>query len=116
MDSEIPSIILIIVLGTTIWLTYDASTNKISITQKPYSINNGALAWCLSAILLWIATFPYYLVRRSQVLRERRGGMTSASAPVQDIGSQLSTLARLKEQGLISESDYEQKKKQLLGI
>ncbi|MCX5806947.1 MAG: SHOCT domain-containing protein [Proteobacteria bacterium] len=108
--------ILIIVLATTIWLTYDASTNKIPATKQPYSINNGALAWCLSALLLWIVTFPYYLVRRSQVLRERRGNGNSETFSAQDIESQLSALARLKEQKLISESDYEQKKKQLLGI
>jgi Short C-terminal domain len=48
--------------------------------------------------------------------RERRNEVAITPVTAQDIESQLSTLAKLKEQGLISESDYEQKKKQLLGI
>lgn len=33
-----------------------------------------------------------------------------------DVAAQLEQLAKLKEQGLISEADYEAKKKQILGI
>lgn len=110
-------IILLVVLGTTIWLTYDARSNRIPVTKEPYSLNNGALAWCLSSILLWIATFPYYLVRRSQVLRERKiDGGTIASAPARDLTSQLTEIADLKKKGLISEADYEQKKRRILGL
>jgi hypothetical protein len=39
---------------------------------------------------------------------------TEPAAP--DLGAQLEQLAKLKEQGLISEADYEAKKKQILGI
>jgi len=62
---------LIIVIVTSIWVAYDASINKITINNKPYSFNNGAFAWFLSCILIWIASFPAYLIRRSQVLRRR---------------------------------------------
>jgi hypothetical protein len=47
----------------------------------------------------------------------------AAPAPAQpaapaapDLTAQLEQLAKLKEQGLISEADYESKKKQILGI
>ena len=63
---------LMIVVGTSIWVAYDASINKIAVVNKPYSFNNGAFAWFLSCILIWIAAFPAYLVRRSQILRKRR--------------------------------------------
>lgn len=65
-------ILLLIIIATTIWVGYDSSLNKISIDNKLYSLNNGAVAWVLSCILLWIVTFPYYLIKRSTVLQERQ--------------------------------------------
>jgi len=66
-------LILLVIIGTTIWVGYDAHKNEISISaKKPYSINTGTVAWVITCLLLWIVTFPYYLVRRSKILRERK--------------------------------------------
>ena len=61
----------ILVLLTTTWVGFDARANKITSRKGPYSLHNGALAWVGACLLLWIIVFPYYLVRRSTVFRER---------------------------------------------
>jgi len=65
-------LITLVVLGTTVWVTYDAHTNQISMSSKQaYGWNSGALAWCIGCLLLWIVFFPAYLVRRSKTMAER---------------------------------------------
>jgi len=72
------------ILATSIWLAYDAKVNRIPTTDNPYSIHNGALAWFISSVAIWIATFPYYLVRRRRVLQERRDAAVAAAAAESD--------------------------------
>lgn len=61
-----------ILIGTTIWVGYDSRKYRIAVGKKPYSLNNGSLAWVMSCVLLWIGIFPYYLVRRARVLKSRK--------------------------------------------
>jgi flagellar biosynthesis/type III secretory pathway M-ring protein FliF/YscJ len=117
-------IVLLIVIGTTIWLTFDAKTNKIPFTDKPYSLNNGALAWFLTAVVIWIYAFPIYLQRRAKIMRERRSASQqpaqpstkSATTDMPDFDQQLRRLAKLKEDGIISSEEFDKKKKILLGL
>jgi hypothetical protein len=114
-------VMLVVVIGTSIWVKKDAASNRIPIDSKPYSTNNGAWAWFGSCILLWIAAFPYYLYKRSKLLGERRRAATppvrpAVVAPAPDAEQELRRFARLKQDGLISDTDYDQKKKQLLGV
>jgi hypothetical protein len=71
----------ILVLLTTTWVGFDARANKITSRKGPYSFHNGALAWVGACLLLWIIVFPYYLVRRSTVFRERAQNLP-ASPPL----------------------------------
>lgn len=64
-------LILLFAAVTTVWMGIDSRKHKIPIDRKPYGLNNGALAWFFSALLLWLITFPYYLYKRSVVLSER---------------------------------------------
>ena len=59
-----------LVLLTTIWVGFDAQANKITLRNGPYGVQNGALAWVVVCLVLWIVVFPYYLVRRSTAFRE----------------------------------------------
>jgi len=81
------SFIFWVVVGTTIWMTYDASDLKIPTYGNTYSLNTGALAWFVSAVFLWILAFPYYLVRRSSVLRQRsvRNATSGCSQPSSEV-------------------------------
>jgi hypothetical protein len=78
------SIILIIVIGSTIWVGFDASTNKITTDAKPYNWANGAVAWVLGCILLWIVAFPWYLVQRGKLLQQRTVPPPQQPAPPTD--------------------------------
>ncbi|SMB93266.1 SHOCT domain-containing protein [Deinococcus hopiensis] len=104
-----------IVLGTTIWMGYDSAQHKIAVDSKPYSANNGAAAWVLSGIFLWIATFPYYLVKRSRAVSS--GSIAAppiAPAPARPLSEELAALSDLRAAGKISEADYERAKSKLL--
>ena len=105
------TIMLIIVIVSSAWMAGDSAKLKLSIDGKPYGTNNGQWAWFLSGLLLWIATFPYYLYKRSQV-------NTSPPMPVapatRSLAAELSELEAAKRAGTITEADYERAKAKLL--
>ncbi|GHG37540.1 hypothetical protein GCM10017784_34910 [Deinococcus indicus] len=101
---------LVLVLVTTIWMTYDSAQLRIPVDSKPYSMNNGAPAWFLSGLLLWIATFPYYLVKRSKVT----GKQGTAPVAQASLSEELTRLTAMRESGQLSEGDYERAKAKLL--
>jgi hypothetical protein len=54
-------IMLLVVVGTTIWIGADASKRDWSDDRFAKS----ATVWVLGSLLLWIVIFPLYLSRRS---------------------------------------------------
>ena len=64
-------LLLIFIPLSNIWMTIDAIRNKIPISGEKYNINTGGVAWFFSGVLLWVVTFPYYLLRRRDVLGKR---------------------------------------------
>lgn len=110
-------VVLIVVIGTTIWVGYDARQNRIPTDSKPYSLNNGALAWVFTCILLWIAAFPYYLVKRSKVLKESTAPHTDPSvSPPGNNFAELERLADLRDKGILTEQEFQTQKAKLLGV
>lgn len=106
----------IIVVGTVVWIEYDAAQHRIAIDSKPYGLNNGALAWALSGLLLWMATFPYCLVKRSSALAQARVP-TSAGfphLPTRSLAQELADLDALRQAGTITPADHERAKSKLL--
>lgn len=76
-------VVVLVVIGTTIWVGFDAVTNQVSTSSKhPYEQNTGAVAWVLGCILLWIVVFPFYLYRRSQSVRQNSAGSASSLAGI----------------------------------
>ena len=57
------AVIIIIVLGTSIWVAFDAS----SIGAGKRSGTTGPAAWFVFCLLLWIVGFPVYLASRSKI-------------------------------------------------
>lgn len=62
---------LVFVIATGLWIAQDAENNEIPISGDEYNLNTGRIAWFLSALLLWIATVPYYFYKKSQITNER---------------------------------------------
>jgi hypothetical protein len=74
-------LIVIFFVGTSAFVAHDAFLNKIPVDNKPYSVTNGAIAWFLACILLWIVFVPYYFVKRSKMLRQRNNGIMPINNP-----------------------------------
>lgn len=107
--------LLYVVIGTTIWVGYDASANHIPVTEgKEYSLNTGAVAWMLMCLLFWIVSFPYYLVRRSRELTLRTSSSAANSADVSSrtLGD-LEKLGELKSRGVLTDAEFEVLKRRL---
>lgn len=50
--------ILLIVVGTTIWVGFDSSSRDWEGT------NSSTLGWVVCCLLVWIVAFPFYLSKR----------------------------------------------------
>lgn len=101
------TITLIVVSVTTVWVAVDSSQHKIPISGDDYNLNTGALAWFLSCVVLWIATFPYYLVRRSQF-------MAAPARPSTGVAAEIRELKALLDDGAITQDEFDAKKRELL--
>ena len=71
-------LLFLLVLLTTIWVGIDSHRNQIPTGNEPYSGGNAA-RWVVMCVVLWIALFPVYLVKRAKTLQERN---PASGAPV----------------------------------
>jgi len=55
--SKMFELVLIIVIGTSIWVLVDASQRRLGKGES-------AIVWFISCLLLWIIAFPWYLGKR----------------------------------------------------
>ena len=61
----IEDIVKLVMLGTSIWVFFDAKKIGIKRGQVKGLAGMGPWGWFLSCILLWIIAFPFYLAKRS---------------------------------------------------
>jgi hypothetical protein len=62
-------LLVLMVIGTTVWVGFDSSAHKVSMSSKKLYAPGTGTMWVICCLLLWIVTFPWYLVRRSRTLR-----------------------------------------------
>jgi hypothetical protein len=116
-------IFFIVWLGSSIWSYTEAKARAAEgIKIEPFS----PAGWLWGVLLLWIIFFPWFLVKRSnyvvsgkptlnpfeqvsQPLRQQQNTMPAS------IADELRKFADLKEQGLITQDEYETQRKKLLG-
>ena len=60
------SIVLLIVIGTSIWVLFDAKSIGVKKGQIKGIANMGPWGWFLSCLGLWIIGFPLYLAKREE--------------------------------------------------
>jgi hypothetical protein len=127
-------VVLLIVCGTSIWVFYDAHNLGVRKGLTHGFLDMGPTGWAFACLLFWIIAFPIYLGNRSEYARLAEQGTTSEQIealeaqrdellaavnlplPPQDLDQQLRSLAKLRDDGLITEADFEAKKKKILGI
>ena len=77
-------LVLLTVVGTTVWVAFDAG-------DRDWSANSFAdrrWKWVLGCLLLWIVAFPAYLVHRGRVPMRRGSSPAAASVRRIDGGAQ----------------------------
>lgn len=123
----------LLVVAGCMWVAKDARKNHIPCLGNAYDDEKDPKIWAVICFLFCPA-FLYYAHRRKTTLEhnrsatpsERRNYVTSEkpdgaiTAPLAfqsgTLESQLEVLMRLKIKGLITEDEFEQKRRQLLGL
>jgi hypothetical protein len=59
----VEAVILVLVVGTTIWVGVDASQRN----WQGHKFADRPWKWIVGSLLLWIVVFPLYLVQRGRV-------------------------------------------------
>lgn len=62
-------IFILIVIGTSIWVLFDAKSIGIQKGQIKGVLDMGPFGWFFCCLLLWIVAFPIYLAKRSEYKR-----------------------------------------------
>ena len=119
-------LIWVIILASAIWVYFDARNIGVKKGLVPGMGNMGPAGWFVVTLLLWIIGFPMYLLYRgkfklavgatSNRANAPISGSAKAGMPTGTATDELERLAALKGRGLITESEFEAKKKQLLGL
>jgi hypothetical protein len=68
------SVVALIVIGTTIWVGFDAS-------KRDWTGRSGTATYVVGCILLWIVCFPWYLSVRNKVPLKGQGQGAVTTAP-----------------------------------
>ncbi len=111
----------IIVLGSAGWVLYDAKSIGVRKGVITGIGNMGPWAWFFGCLLLWIVAFPMYLIKRGDFIKALKGDspVQSASANASKVGTSsladLEKLAELRSKGILSEEEFQAKKKEMLG-
>jgi len=58
--------IIFLVLGTSIWVLFDAKAIGVKQGQAKGFTDMGHWGWFFSCLLLWIVCFPLYLSKRNE--------------------------------------------------
>lgn len=62
-------IVVILVLGTSIWVLFDARAIGIQPGQIKGFTDMGHWGWFFACLFLWIVCFPLYLSKRNEYKR-----------------------------------------------
>ncbi len=122
---SIDKLMYAIIFGTAICVLIDAKNIEVKKGLVSGFGNMGPWAWFFAVLLFWIVGFPVYLYYRGKY----KLAIAATSAPVNSLptngrGGQsegwaikdLERLASLKERGFITDSEFEDRKKQILGL
>lgn len=66
-------VLLLVVVVTSVLIAIDAQNNQITLSDKPYTAMDGATGWLIDCLQLWMIGAPWYVIRRSNLMSQRRG-------------------------------------------
>lgn len=117
-------LVFAVVVATSIWVFTDAKA-RIESGEVLEPIETAA-GWGWACALLWIVFFPWYLMRKSNSPVTTKPTLTriveQVTAPLNreapmpaSIADEILKFGQLRDQGLISEEDFELQRARLLG-
>ena len=111
----------LIVIGTSIWVLIDAKNIGVRKGLVSGLGNIGPWGWFFVTLLLWIVGFPAYLYYRGQFKQAVAAAANTPGETARPVDNstalaELERLAALKERGLLTEEEFNAKKRQILGL
>lgn len=81
------ALLFILVIGTAIWVGFDAKSHGIRKGLTKGFLDQGPLEWAVGTLLFWIILFPIYLGKRSELIRlaQARDGVAPAPRPAGEV-------------------------------
>jgi hypothetical protein len=76
------AVVLLVVIGTSIWVAIDASHIGARKGLIKGSGNMGPAGWFVCCLLIWIIGFPVYLAKRSEIKAAAAASNVSVPTPV----------------------------------
>jgi hypothetical protein len=115
LDTLITFLPYLVVLVSSLWVLRDARGLGITRRPGPGFFNMGPVSWFFSCLLLWGVAFPAYVVTRRRYKRAASATPPAACIPQDaDLISQLAALADLHSQGVVTDEEFQAKKKVLV--
>ena len=110
-------IILLFIIGTSIWVLFDAKKIGVKKGQIKGMGNLGPWGWFFVCLLLWIIGFPFYLAKRAEYkkINAKDNSKIDKGQAESDYIPKLEKLAEMKDKGILTEEEFNMKKKELLG-
>jgi hypothetical protein len=117
-------LMLLIVIGTSIWVALDAGAIGVRRGQIQGLADMGPGGWFAACLLIWIIAFPLYLSRRGQYRSINSVGASTdhlaphriqaTHAPTTDPIDQIRRLSELHDCGAVTDDEYNRSKDALL--
>lgn len=107
-------LIFLVVVVTSLGVLVDSISIGVRRGRIKGFFNMGPAGWFFSCLLLWILAFPAYLVKRNEYRRVAAMEGQPAGIHPEDIPHQISKLAELRAQGVVTDGEFQAKKKELL--
>ena len=107
-------IMWLVVIATGVCVYFDAKSLGMGRLQPGETrgfLDMSPIGWGLACLLLWIFALPLYLIHRSQFVSKKSTPSDRAS----DVNA-LEKLAQLKDRGVLTEEEFQRKKKEILGL
>jgi len=115
LDALIAFLPYLVVVASSLWVLRDARSLGITRRPGPGFFNMGPVSWFFSCLLLWGVAFPAYVVTRRRYKRAASATPPAARiAQDADLISQLAALADLHSQGVVTDEEFQAKKKVLV--
>ena len=113
-------LVLLVVVASSLWVFFDAKSIGVRKGLVSGLLDLGPGGWCGVTALMWLVCFPLYLYKRGSlkaaaVASGEMRASPSAKATSDDSIVSLEKLANLRDRGVLTQIEFDQKKRQLLG-